>query len=226
MALADAYRRSGGRMPRAPARQLGNWKLAYADFLTALVALFLVFWLVTLETPNTKSSIASYFRGHGLETATTSASEQIDPAIDLVQQLQRTRLLATKPGRFAFSAGRDTVRIEIMDQTGAPMFASGSSTFTPEGIDALGQISKALSAVDWPFSIEGHTDAFPSLREGTDNMTLSLLRANEARRLLLATDLDKTRIAHVSGFGATRPLRPEEPHLSANRRITLILHIS
>jgi len=63
MAIANAYRRERGRMPLAPARQAGNWKLAYADFLTALVALFLVLWLVNDVPEGNRAAFAGYFRG-------------------------------------------------------------------------------------------------------------------------------------------------------------------
>ena len=48
-------------MPLAPIRQTGGWKLAYADFLTALCALFLVLWLVHGATPEQKESVAEQF---------------------------------------------------------------------------------------------------------------------------------------------------------------------
>lgn len=39
----------------------GVWKIAYADFMTAMMALFLVMWLINASNTETKSSIASYF---------------------------------------------------------------------------------------------------------------------------------------------------------------------
>ncbi|MFN7009991.1 MAG: MotB family protein [Allorhizobium sp.] len=39
----------------------GAWKIAYADFMTAMMAFFLVMWLVNAANEETKASVASYF---------------------------------------------------------------------------------------------------------------------------------------------------------------------
>jgi chemotaxis protein MotB len=39
----------------------GVWKIAYADFMTAMMAFFLVMWLVNAANTEMKSSVASYF---------------------------------------------------------------------------------------------------------------------------------------------------------------------
>lgn len=59
----------------------GSWKIAYADFMTALMALFLVLWILSTASPSELSSIAEYFRtplpvamaGGDKSTASTSA---------------------------------------------------------------------------------------------------------------------------------------------------------
>lgn len=40
----------------------GSWKIAYADFMTAMMALFLVMWLIGKSTPQELQGIADYFR--------------------------------------------------------------------------------------------------------------------------------------------------------------------
>lgn len=44
----------------------GAWKVAYADFVTAMMAFFMVMWLVNTADQTTKQNIASYFRRPGL----------------------------------------------------------------------------------------------------------------------------------------------------------------
>lgn len=59
----------------------GNWKIAYADFMTALMALFLVLWILSMVPKNELDNIAEYFRtplavalaGGDKSTASTSA---------------------------------------------------------------------------------------------------------------------------------------------------------
>ncbi|MBN7795813.1 flagellar motor protein MotB [Parahaliea mediterranea] len=40
----------------------GSWKIAYADFMTAMMALFLVLWILSSATPQQLRSVAEYFR--------------------------------------------------------------------------------------------------------------------------------------------------------------------
>ena len=39
----------------------GAWKIAYADFVTAMMAFFLLLWLISMTTPEQKKGIADYF---------------------------------------------------------------------------------------------------------------------------------------------------------------------
>ena len=40
----------------------GSWKVAYADFVTAMMAFFLLLWLISMVTPEKKAVLADYFR--------------------------------------------------------------------------------------------------------------------------------------------------------------------
>ncbi len=51
----------------------GSWKIAYADFMTAMMALFLVMWLIAIASPSQLTQIAEYFRTP-LKVALTSGS--------------------------------------------------------------------------------------------------------------------------------------------------------
>lgn len=39
----------------------GSWKIAYADFMTAMMAFFLVMWLISISSPKELIQIAEYF---------------------------------------------------------------------------------------------------------------------------------------------------------------------
>ncbi|MDF1686095.1 MAG: chemotaxis protein MotB [Parvibaculaceae bacterium] len=39
----------------------GAWKIAYADFVTAMMAFFLLMWLISMTTPEQKQGLADYF---------------------------------------------------------------------------------------------------------------------------------------------------------------------
>ena len=78
MAYASISRPGAGRMPVAPARKAGTWKLAYADFLTALMAFFLLLWLVSGVSPEGRAEIANYF--HPRNDATQGAAAEAGPS--------------------------------------------------------------------------------------------------------------------------------------------------
>ena len=40
----------------------GSWKIAFADFATAMMAFFLVLWLLSSATPEQKKAISGYFQ--------------------------------------------------------------------------------------------------------------------------------------------------------------------
>ena len=52
----------------------GSWKIAYADFVTAMMAFFLVMWLISISSPKELIQIAEYFRTP-LATAVTGGQE-------------------------------------------------------------------------------------------------------------------------------------------------------
>ena len=45
-----------------PVRQRGAWKIAYADFVTALMAFFLLMWLITVHSREERQAISEYFK--------------------------------------------------------------------------------------------------------------------------------------------------------------------
>lgn len=57
----------------------GAWKIAYADFVTAMMAFFLVMWLINAANEKTKAQVASYFNPVKLTDASTSKKGLNEP---------------------------------------------------------------------------------------------------------------------------------------------------
>lgn len=57
----------------------GAWKIAYADFVTAMMAFFLVMWLINAANEKTKAQVASYFNPVKLTDASTSRKGLNEP---------------------------------------------------------------------------------------------------------------------------------------------------
>lgn len=221
----------------------GAWKVAYADFVTAMMALFLVLWLVSQADTKMKQAIANYFRSPGVfdqqaggiidgpkkvskEPSTLTAKEDEQALLGLATALKKK--FNSRP---EFSKYRDQIkidmtdqglRIQILDKADNVSFASGSAELTPEARAILEEIARAVCALPNPLLIGGHTDkhVFPPQSTYT-NWELSADRANAARRTMEETCVPAEQIGRIVGYADTEPLIPEDPYAVANRRISI-----
>ncbi len=225
MAYATTQRNYAGRMPALPARKMGTWKMAYADFLTALMAFFLLMWLVSGVSPEARAVIAAEFKTK--ELALASAGNPVPAeAAELFSLLQLSETLKAAGESVILSVEPDGVRLDLVDTAGRPLFESASGALTAEGAALVAAAGEALAPLANPLSIEGHTDAFSLTKAGYSNWELSSDRANEARRLLEAGGVTAGRFQAVTGLADTRPLEAGQPHLAQNRRISLKVHLA
>lgn len=65
-----------------PPKKGGVWKIAHADFMTAMMAFFLIMWLVNATDEEIKKSIANYFNPMNLMAAPTAVRGMSDPSQD------------------------------------------------------------------------------------------------------------------------------------------------
>jgi chemotaxis protein MotB len=223
----------------------GAWKVAYADLVTALMALFMVLWLISQGDDKLKKAIASYFRSPGVFNTLeggilggpTKVSKEPSPltAKDDEQALFSTAALlqksfATRP---EFSKYKDQIKIEltdeglriqILDKAERVSFASGRAELTPDAQAILTEIGHAICALPNPIVIGGHTDrhTFPAGSTYT-NWELSADRANAARRALEAACVQPQQIRRIVGHADTELLVPSDPYAPANRRISIVV---
>lgn len=223
MAYATTQRQRAGRMPVIPARKPGGWKMAYADFLTALMAFFLLMWLVSGVSPESRAAIAGKFKTADSAAASALVTPEVD---DLLGVLQLADALRSAGDSLVLTAEPDGVRLDLVDTSGRPLFQTASGALTPEGTALVAAAAETLAPLANALSIEGHTDAFSLTRTGYSNWELSSDRANEARRLLESGGVASGRFRAVTGLADTQPLHPGQPHLAQNRRISLKVHLS
>ena len=215
----------------------GAWKVAYADFVTAMMSLFIVLWLLSSSNEAVKKSVAGYFNDPK-GTSTMDGSSRAGVANNLpiskadMNQLKE-RLLASAQRlpnfehlkkQVEISASPDGLRIELMEEPGGTFFESGSATPTPAMRAFLTLIAKELGKMPNKLSIEGHTDARRySTVDGYSNWELSADRANAARRLMQNAGIGQDQVAQVRGFADQLPRDPQHPEDARNRRVTLIV---
>ena len=214
----------------------GAWKVAYADFVTAMMSLFIVLWLIS-SNDNVKQSVAAYFQDPK-GTAKLAGSSNMGSGHEIPLRLQDMNTLKQRLQEAAkqlpqfeklskqieITALPDGLHIELLEDPGGTFFQIGSATPTPALAQFLGLASRELGKVPNRISVEGHTDALPYSKGGDyTNWELSSDRANAARRLMQSGGLHTGQIAQVRGFADQQLRDPAHPTNSANRRVTLIV---
>lgn len=213
----------------------GAWKVAFADFVTAMMALFMVLWLLNANN-ETKEAVASYFNDPtGLGEATGGGyggGAGISISKDDLEQLAEKIQTAMKAmpdfdrlqEQVAMTVIGDGLRIELLETEKGMFFQSGSPSPTEAGAETLRLISNEIKKLPNRIVIEGHTDSRPFLgRKDYSNWELSVDRANSARRLLLASGVKPEQMVQVRGFADVALRTPENPEDPSNRRISLIV---
>lgn len=214
----------------------GAWKVAYADFVTAMMSLFIVLWL-TSASDSVKRSVAQYFNdprgtsrlqgtnrsgvGHALPFDRSGMEKLKQQLMEAARHIPNFDHLKNQ---VEITAEPDGLRIELMEEPGGTFFERGSAEPTPALRDFLRAISPELGKLPNRISIEGHTDSVPYSGDGLyTNWELSADRANAARRLMQASGIAPGQVAEVRGFADQLLRLPDRPNDSANRRITLII---
>ncbi len=228
----------------------GAWKVAFADFMTAMMALFLVLWLVT-QSSDVRSAIAGYFqdplgratefgssiiKGDGAQAAHLRPIMQPeitearrDRLMQLGQQVRRAIASSVDLQELADHVTVELVdeglRISLHEDSSAVFFETGSAQPRANGVRLLTAIGGLLGEVPYPVQVEGHTDARPYAGSGAyGNWELSADRANAARRLLVSGGLPVRQVASVLGLADREPATPD-PFAPTNRRVTILIRL-
>ncbi len=216
----------------------GAWKVAYADFVTAMMALFIVLWLMSADE-KVKEEISAFFNnptGNGTQTGTAAAGAgtSLQLAKEDMSKLKEKmeQALKTMPKfqdmkeHIEMTITVDGLRIELLETQAGMFFESGRPAPTATGAELLTRLAEELGTLPNHLLIEGHTDAKP-FASGPDglysNWELSTDRANAARRLMEAHGVQSQQVAQVRGFGARQLRHPKDPEHPSNRRVSVIV---
>jgi chemotaxis protein MotB len=214
----------------------GAWKVAYADFVTAMMAFFMVMWLMN-STPKVKEAVGSYFRdpsgagkqagssmsgsGDGLELKKDDLDklkDELDKAMKKMPEFDQMQ------DNVAMTVTGEGLRVELLETEKGLFFESGNMKPSEKGEELLVLLAKQLGQLPNRLLIEGHTDARPFKSEdGYGNWELSVDRANAARKLMQATGLRADQVVQVRGFSDQRLRMAGDPNHASNRRISVIV---
>lgn len=214
----------------------GAWKVAYADFVTAMMSLFIVLWLMNTSAP-VKQAVAGYFKdptGKGKFTgsALAGAGESIAVTRDNMSQLKEKLEQAMKKmpdfervkDQVEMTVTGEGLRIELLETEHGLFFESGAAAPSDEGKELLVKLAQEMGKLPNRILMEGHTDAKPfASKNGYSNWELSSDRANAARRLMQESGLRPGQISQVRGYADQRLRDPQQPSAPSNRRISVIV---
>jgi chemotaxis protein MotB len=214
----------------------GAWKVAYADFVTAMMSLFMVMWLMSSSKP-VQDAVSGYFNdpsgtadkkgstkaGAG-ENFTLTKDDMPKLKDQLEQKIRQMKDFEKLKDHISITVTSEGLRIELMESASGTFFDTGSPKLNADGRDLLITLAQELGKLPNKLSIEGHTDSKPyTSSDGYSNWELSTDRANSARRLMQTNGVQKDQIKQVRGFADQQLRKPEAPLDSSNRRVSVIV---
>jgi chemotaxis protein MotB len=215
----------------------GAWKVAYADFVTAMMALFIVLWLLN-TSQKTKQAISGYFKDptgvgklEGTKLEGKGAGADLQPIKDDMSKLKERLKSVIKmvphfdqfKGNIELTITEEGLRIELFEGSKGMFFERGRPEPSAIGKELLSALAKELGRLPNRIIIEGHTDGTQFSGSEYSNWELSTDRANQARRLMMSTGLAPNQIAQVRGFADQDLHNSQTPTDQTNRRVSVIV---
>lgn len=230
----------------------GAWKVAYADFVTAMMALFLLMWILATANPSDQKAIAQYFRDPGVfETSTggggsspvaqffgeagildaqqgiLSQSTAIEGLKNQIEaELQNLPEFPDIKDQIVIQVTAEGLLIELIDKDNKDksFFDLSSAELKPALRHILEKIVQQINQLPHKIAIGGHTDARPFRNKSFySNWELSASRALNTRRVMEESGLPSGRIERVVGYADSTPLVASDPLDPTNRRISLLI---
>lgn len=214
----------------------GAWKVAYADFVTAMMALFIVLWLLN-TSKQVQEAVAGYFKDPSgtskkVGTSLAGSGENFSLTKDNMPKLKEELQMAIRQmndfdkfkNQIEMTVTAEGLRIELLESATGTFFDSGSPKPNDQGRELLTMLAQELGKLPNHVTLEGHTDSKPYAK-GRDygNWELSTDRANAARRLVQQSGLRADQVSQVRGYADQSLRKPDNPLDPSNRRITLIV---
>jgi chemotaxis protein MotB len=213
----------------------GAWKVAYADFVTALMSLFIVLWLMN-SSEAVKKAVAGYFNdpkgtanllgttmsGNGIEVTQTDGMQRLKEKLE--DQIKAKKELEKLNKQIEINVTSEGLRIELLEDKNGTFYQSGSAGLSPSGQELLALLAGELKTLPNQLLIEGHTDASQySTNTNYSNWELSADRANAARRLLQQDGVRSDQVTQVRGYADQLLRVKSNPYDPSNRRISILV---
>ena len=225
------------------------WKVAYADFVTAMMAFFLLMWILNMVPQETKEGLAAYFSGEGTYSSSNVSPISNNPFIQDTERLDtrnmkiseaeranyaiarklKQMLMADAPRQSAEGISPDDVGVLLRVNSDA-LFESGTANLAPDAEKILIQVVNLLKEYNLYLVVRGHADEMEIISDPAHSAyptkwELSGARAASAVRFVVDGGIKPTRLRAVA-YADTRPLAPStNPEgIAQNRRVEFYFH--
>jgi len=215
----------------------GAWKVAYADFVTAMMSLFIVLWLMG-SSEKVKKAVAGYFNdpkgtgsmvgttmtgtGESIQEASTADLEKLKEKLE--QAIKARKDLEKLSKQIEITITPEGLRIELIEGKDGTFYEIGSAKLSANGQELLALLASELKTLPNSLLIEGHTDATPYSNDGGySNWDLSADRANSARRLMQSDGVRTDQVTQVRGYADQMLRVKSNPTDPSNRRVSILV---
>ena len=221
----------------------GAWKVAFADFVTAMMALFLVLWIVN-QDEEVKGEVSAYFQTRYWSLTKDSPGIIPNDNMELVQSKKAhfdnasfiplmhikkiskdlLEVYVKNPNYIDMKTMRvqttdDGLLVNIFDNPERPVFEAGN----PEKLTEYGEF--VFQTVAWTLArhndteveVEGHT----SSNLAGDKWKVSTTRSLKVRELMRGQGVRQRQFKKVAGYSDTKPLPQSETNPALNDRVTI-----
>ena len=215
----------------------GAWKVAYADFVTAMMSLFIVLWLMG-SSEKVKKAVAGYFNdpkgtasllgttmaGNGVAVTTKPDDNMQKLKEKLEKEIKAKKELEKLSKQIEITVTSEGLRIELIEGKNGTFYELGSAQLSANGQELLALLAAELKTLPNSLLIEGHTDSTPYSNDNSySNWDLSADRANSARRLLQQNGVRTDQVSQVRGYADQMLRVKDNPTDPSNRRISILV---
>ena len=225
----------------------GAWKVAYADFVTAMMAFFLMMWLLNATTEDQKQGLADYFSPEIPMSTESGASQSmmsgqsitVDGTLGQPDGEEEKELLRTVQAEFDASSGESTIEdellqhiktritdegliVELFDLPGEPLFDKGTADPTLLLGDLVAVVDDVFQVAPNGVAVKGHVRSEVVVRRDQDAWPLSAARAEIVRQRMASGWTGERRLLRIEAHGDRAPAYPDRLDVR-NNRLELIL---
>ena len=227
----------------------GAWKVAYADFVTSMMALFLVLWIANFK-PEILIYTSLYFKDPTNKNWPTTwgvmekeiRATRKDASLNdqtYIENQGFLRAIARDFNRLLnvndedkkpidVTITDDGLKMQIYNRSKKPLFKDNTIEFTEWGNFVFQNLAWLVQRYNFQVYLEGHIPKGIDLGSNKDYTAweLSSDRANAARRLMEYYAMNPEKMKRIAGFGDSQPL-PDIPSESEdNQRLTVSLSLT